>query len=659
MVDKRDFYIPQILEEEEKEDKKEENTKYVAEKFVSPIHGTKVKDEAYFNSVSYNNRGRQYDAFRDKDKRVVKDDFSEYIIKETSAYSSGATRNAFGGNNDVDLRNINDNPYEEDVNYPNEDNYDTLDDKENSEDSYYEYEDNNQEEYDDYSNEIEELEDNNQVIDIDDYSSNRIEEKKKTEKKSKYVFPPLSILDTHKNASDSDYSGTQRQRDIIDKTLKEFDIAGRVVRFTKGPTVTLFEVQLDPGVKYSKVPSIQDNIQGNLEAISIRIEAPIPGKATVGIEVPNEKRDVVYFGDLINNKDFLEDNNPTNVILGMDVGGNPVYLDIKDTPHALVAGSTGSGKSICINVAIASIIYKAHPDDVKLILIDPKKVEFSKYRGLPHLATPIITDNKLAAATLKWACDEMENRYELFMTLGASNYKEYLQIINANNETKHLPYIVIIIDEYADLAVSGADVEDYVMRLTAKARAAGIHLLVCTQRPTVNVINGTIKANIPARIAFKAKTAMESNIIIDRSGAEKLLGKGDMIYIEENGRERRIQGAFISPSEIITLMNFIKSHSEQDFLFDTNDLEKQSTMMFSDKSDATQDEHFYEITRYIVATNNASINYLSKRFNHSFNRIQAIIQKLEELGVVSENLGSRARKVLVTPDELEDILSKL
>ena len=707
-MDKKNFFIPQIEEDktEEKESTSNQQEKpkkenYQTEKFVSPIFGTRVKDKDYYPTYSYQNGGKQYDSFRDPDKKQRQDDYKDYIIDPKTIYQGSnnspsqsyansmknsnsdssyiiPVTNPYLDDNDNnnnsdnlyhipntnqnantqefennDIREENVGPYQEE---PKKEYHDIFAEEENY-NSYDEEEIEADEDEDNYSPYAKKFEEEKAPkVSYKETTSKQI--KPRLEKKQKYFYPPVSLLN-HKDASSvDDMSGVQRQRDIIDQTLNQFGIGGRVVRFTKGPTVTLFEFQVDPGVRYSKIPQLQNNLQGNLEALSIRIQAPIPGKATVGIEVPNIKRDTVLFGDLVSDE-FLNDGNPINVVLGQDIAGEPVYLNIQKMPHGLIAGSTGSGKSVCINCIITSILYKAHPDDVKLILIDPKKVEFAKYQGIPHLACPIINDNKLAAAALKWAVDEMEARYETIAAAGAVNYLEYLDLIGATKEYKHMPYIVIIIDEMADLMLSGADVEDSIARLTAKARAAGIHLIVSTQRPSVNVINGTIKTNIPSRIAFKVNKALDSNIILDHVGAEKLLGNGDMLYDEDNGRQRRLQGSYISTREIKDVVGYIEDNYTAEFLFDTDELSKRVQSGIPGEEDASTDDLFDSIARYIVSTQNASINNIQKKFGCGFNRVQSIVQKLEELGVVGANVGSRARTVLMQEDDLEEVLQSL
>ena len=478
----------------------------------------------------------------------------------------------------------------------------------------------------------------------------------KNEKKSNYKFPSINLLRRKNPNSQSSFEGAEKQKEIINMTLEEFDIGGHVVSYQKGPTVTLFEVQLDQGVKYNKILTIKENLQGNLEAIAIRVYAPIPGKRTAGIEVPNIDREMVYFGDLVARPEFMNDKNPLKVIFGMDVTGTPQYVSISEMPHALIAGCTRSGKSVCINTILMSLIYRAHPDDVKIILIDPKKVEFTKYQGLPHLATPVITDPKLAIATMRWLVDEMEDRYDFFSSIGVTNYQEYLEMQGNSIDTKHIPYLVLVIDEFADLMqTGGSDVETIVARLTAKARAAGIHLIVATQRPSVDVISGTIKSNLPTRIAFKVQKALDSTIILDKTGAEKLLGNGDMLYYNEMGKECRIQGAFISTAEIKEVVNSIRT-GDVKYVFTPEDLQQKAENESED--DIMNDPMFAPIARHIVQTQNASINRIQTRFKCGFNRVQSIVEKLCELGVVSENLGSKARTVLMEPADLEDILSR-
>jgi len=608
------FYIPQVDDnvEKKKESTKQSQPKYRSEPFVSTFFGTKVKDEITFTGAQFGNKGLQYDPFRDEDKRIKKEYYKDYLINPAALEDR--------------------NPKVEGEDYTKTMKFEK---KENDEPEYYEtlsYEskliqDQNQ---DNFKKQEEKITEEFQEIEkVAQYKPKEQESKPKTNK-NKYIAPPLSLLNRGRSVKQSDNKNVLFQLDTIDRTLSEFNIAGHVVRYTKGPAVTQFEVQLEPGIKVQKVKSIASNLQANLKARTIRIQAPIPGKSTIGIEVPNLETDIVLFGDLLANDEFLNDGNPMNVVLGLGLDGNPVYLNIAKMPHCLIGGTTGSGKSVCINSMITSILYKAHPDDVKLILIDPKIIEFSNYEDLPHLATPVITEPKVAASALKWAVEEMENRYQLFRSLRVREYEEYSKIASTNLNVKHIPYIVIIIDELADLMlVAGNDVEDYIQRLTQKGRASGIHLIIATQRPSVDVIKGTIKTNIPTRIAFLVKTQVDSSIILDHSGAEKLLGNGDMLY-NDSISEERLQGAFISPKEIQDVTNFIRHNSESDFIFTTEDLQEKITE--DGINDGINDEYFQIIARFVVENQNASINRIQKTFGIGFNRAQAIIQGLEELG---------------------------
>ncbi len=662
---KKDFYIPQIEGEEiklEKNDNENEtNKKYQSEGFISSIYGKNTKDNSYYHGVQYGNNGRQYDSFREKTQRSTPDDFKDYLIPKdimgqtpTSAPSKPEYYEREQTNEEVlKVEKIS---IEEDNNDGNA-GYDEP--EEYVEEEYVSPEPKKPvvTEYTKPYQSVPKPQQHEPVME-EEKTKKATVHKLHNNKKGRYVAPPLSILRRKPKGQDEDLSSTQKQRDIIDQTLREFDIAGRVVNFTKGPTVTQFEIALDPGVNLRKVSGISINLQANLEATSIRIQAPIPGKSTIGLEAPNVKREIVYFGDMLAIPNFLNDNNPMNVVLGMNISGKPVYLNLASMPHGLVAGSTGSGKSVCINAVICSLLYKAHPDDVKLIMIDPKRVEFARYGGIPHLATPIISEPKLANAALKWAVDEMENRYLLFEATGVSKYTEYVECSQEDARLKHIPYIVIIIDELADLIISsGSEVEESIMRLTQKARAAGIHLIVATQRPSADIIKGTIKTNITTRIAFKVNQQVDSQIILDHGGAEKLLGLGDMLYNDEAGVENRIQGAFVSTPEMKEIVKSISDYTVDEYLFTEDDLKKRTLNEGSDS--AIDDELFYEIARYVVTNNTASINSLQRIYGCGFPRIQNIIIKLGELGVVSENLGSRAREVLVNPTQLEDILDNL
>jgi S-DNA-T family DNA segregation ATPase FtsK/SpoIIIE len=659
IMKKRTFVIPQLsLDEEEKA--KEENVKpttYKSEPFVSSVFGTKVKDEITFSGAQFGNQGRQYDAFRDRDKRIIQDDYKAYVtiknedlsIKKESPAPKIISNSIPVNPNPTPVREQEVRIVEE---YGQINTYDD-EDTENIRGS--------EPEVVEFSRVEERPQPQPEVVPPVKKIIRQPEPVAPTKpapsKKGKYVAPPLSLLKRGKPVRQGDVSAVLYQRERIDTTLKEFNIPGQVVNYTKGPAVTQFEVQLEPGVKVQKVKTISNNLMASLKAKSIRIQAPIPGKSTVGIEVPNAVTDYVFFGELLQDPEFLNDGNPMNVVLGLDLSGKPVYLNITKMPHCLIGGTTGSGKSVCINSMIVSILYKAHPDDVKLILIDPKIIEFSNYEDIPHLATPVITEPKVATAALKWAVEEMQNRYQLFRSYRVREYEEYAKLAANDINVKPIPYIVIVIDELADLMlVSGNDVEDYIQRLTQKGRASGIHLIVATQRPSVDVIKGTIKTNIPTRIAFMVKTQIDSSIILDHSGAEKLLGHGDMLY-NDSVSEQRLQGAYISSEEIKAVTNYIREKADAEFMFTQEDLE--AKMETNEYNDGISDEFFPIVARFVVENNSASINRIQKTFGIGFNRAQAIMQGLEELGIVSENLGSRARTVEVNLEQLEGILEEI
>jgi S-DNA-T family DNA segregation ATPase FtsK/SpoIIIE len=444
----------------------------------------------------------------------------------------------------------------------------------------------------------------------------------------------------------------QRQIDILDRTFEEFKVGARVKTYTKGPTVTRYEIELESGVYVKKVTGITNNIKMALAAKEIRIEAPIPGKSTIGIEVPNEVPEIVHFYDIVSKEEFRNSEDPLTIALGLDIDGLGVYSSISKMPHGLVAGATGSGKSVCINTILMSLLFRYSPDELKLMLIDPKMVELSAYNELPHLITPVITDAKIATAGLKWAVEEMEKRFQLFSNERVRDIASYNQKA-LKEDLEIMPYIVIIVDELADLMmIASSSVEEAIMRLTQKARACGIHLIIATQRPSTDVIKGTIKSNIPTRIAFMVSSYIDSMTIIDGAGADKLLGRGDMLYAESGKPQRRVQGAYISDIEIANVNEFIRRQRSSEYLFTQEKLVKQATS--SDNSD----ELLGEIARFVVISKAASINKISKQYNIGFNRAQKIVETLHEMGIVSDNVGSKARSVLVTIDELEELLQE-
>ena len=466
---------------------------------------------------------------------------------------------------------------------------------------------------------------------------------------------PLHLLNDIETSSseDNDMEWLTNQSTILEETLTRFNVGAKVVNVTQGPTVTSFEVKPDAGVKVSRIRNLSDDLKLNLSAKDIRIQAPIPGKNTVGIEVPNKKRQTVSFQEVITNKKFTDNTSPLPIALGLTVEGEPLITTINEMPHGLIAGSTGSGKSVCINTILLSLIYNSHHDEVKFLLIDPKMIELSPYNGIPHLVSPVITDAKAATAALKWAVNEMEDRYKRFVDLGVRDISRFNDKVETKEE--RMPYLVIVIDELADLMmVSPQDVEDSICRIAQKARACGIHLLVATQRPSVDVITGLIKANIPTRIAFSVSSQIDSRTILDIGGAEKLLGKGDMLFME-NGSNKllRLQGPFVSDEEIERVTRHVRSIAEPKYLFE------QSQLLESLIAEEEEDELLGEVILFIVEHNRASTSLLQRRFRIGYNRAARIIDTLEYKGLISVQNGSKPRDVLIDKAEAERIYLQL
>ena len=474
-----------------------------------------------------------------------------------------------------------------------------------------------------------------------------------------YIFPPI---DRFKRTTQADLEIPQwviDKKEIINETLTSFDISGEVTNFTKGPTFTRYEVLLQNGVNVRKIANLTDTFQANLGVTSIRIQAPIPGKRTVGIEVPNDHSLTVWFGDIITDE-FVRDGKPLNVALGKDIDGNVITSDISKWPHGLVAGSTGSGKSVCINTLLVSLLLKNKPDDLKLILVDPKQVELITYNDLPHLITPVISDPKMASQALKWSVDEMERRYSAFAHNRAKNIKDYNEKALNDPTLQKLAYIVIIIDELADLMqVCSSDVEESIQRLTQKARAAGIHLICATQRPTTDVVKGTIKNNIPTRVAFKVTSQVDSFTIIDEGGAESLLGKGDML-LKEIERPRRLQGAFITDDEIDYVTDYIRAESTPEYVFTHEDLKAkfEKDQLGSAQNNGESEEMLYQASRFFIESETCSVNLLQQQFNVGFNRASRIVGALEEMGIVSGKQGTKGREILVTLEQLNEMFER-
>ncbi|WP_163539210.1 DNA translocase FtsK [Gracilibacillus sp. YIM 98692] len=464
---------------------------------------------------------------------------------------------------------------------------------------------------------------------------------------------PIQLLDDDVKQEKQNIEWMEQQKELLQVTLNYFHIKATVVDATQGPSVTRFEVQPEPGVKVSKIKNLSDDIKLNLKARDIRMEAPIPGKNTIGIEVPNLVSEPVVLQNMLIGDHFKQQASPLTVALGSDIEGNAIVTDLKKMPHGLIAGATGSGKSVCINTILISLLYKASHEEVKFLLIDPKMVELTPYNQIPHLVSPVITDVKAATSALKWAVSEMEDRYEKFVEAGARDIERYNQKMErqGDNESK-LPYMVIVIDELADLMMtSPQDVEDAICRIAQKARACGIHLIIATQRPSVDVITGLIKANIPTRIAFSVSSQVDSRTILDTNGAEKLLGKGDMLFIENGSADsKRIQGAFVSDDEIERVTSFVKKIAPPNYLFEQEHLIQQV------ESDLATDDLYNEAVAFVMEHNGASASLLQRRFKIGYNRAARLIDTMEQHGIISGQNGSKQREVLLSSSELENYL---
>ena len=503
----------------------------------------------------------------------------------------------------------------------------------------------------------------------------RIQEKKEEEltvdsvpeKAAKpYVFPPLSLLKRSHSQEEEKRSEIEKNAQTLKETLKSFGITVSISNVSVGPSVTRYELQPEQGVKLAKIVSLSNDIKMRLAAADIRIEAPIPGKSAVGIEVPNKNSQVVYLGDILSSPAFLENKMKLAFGVGKDIGGKVVVTDIAKMPHLLVAGATGAGKSVSINTLIMSILYRYSPEEVRMIMVDPKVVELQVYNGIPHLLIPVVTDPKKAAAALNWAVAEMTSRYKKFAAYGVrdlSGYNEKIRGLTEEEREKEglsvLPQILIIIDELADLMmVSASEVEDAIVRLTQLARACGMHLIIATQRPSVNVITGLIKANVPSRIAFSVSSGVDSRTIIDMNGAEKLLGKGDMLFFPQNlPKPIRVQGAFVSDEEVAKVTEFLKSQGEAEYNHSiSKSLEKEATEEVGG-SQSDRDELFAEAGSLVIETDKASIGFLQRKFRIGFNRAARIMDQLAAEHVVGEEEGTKARKVLMNMEEFEELLS--
>ena len=485
----------------------------------------------------------------------------------------------------------------------------------------------------------------------------------KTKVLRKYKMPPVSLLERPQAANRESTGSLQAKAIKLEDTLRSFNVDASVIQVTQGPTVTRYEIQPAVGVKVSKIVNLADDIALNLRAKSIRIEAPIPGKAAIGVEIENEKSTPVALREIIDSKNFKEAKSKITFAVGKDISGEAIVANLKDMPHMLIAGSTGSGKSVCINSILMSLLYKANPDEVKLILIDPKVVELSNYNGIPHLLIPVVTDPTKAAAALNWAVAEMEERYNKFHIEGAKDLASYNDLVKMNGEDdKILPQIVIVIDELADLMMAASSqVQDSICRIAQKARAAGMHLIVATQRPSVDVITGVIKANIPSRIAFAVSSHVDSQTILDEKGAEKLVGKGDMLFRPMGqGEPTRIQGCFVSDREVNAVIDYVKSQVDGEP--DARQAEILARIERSDTNGGSQkeqgnggDELLMDAIELVIDSGKASVSMLQRRFRIGYNRAARIVDIMEEMGVVGPQDGSSPRKVIMTREEFEEL----
>lgn len=467
-----------------------------------------------------------------------------------------------------------------------------------------------------------------------------------------YIIPMSYLHVSPKHDRESWESEIRKNSELLVKTLRDFSIEAKVSMVNRGPVVTLYEMQLAPGVKVTRVVSLSDDIAMALAASRVRVVAPIPGKSAIGIEVPNQRREMVTLGDIIITPEYHATDMMLKVIMGKDILGKPVMIDIKKQPHLLIAGATGAGKSVCVNGVIASLVCKYDPNHLRFIMIDPKMVELQLYNGLPHLLTPVITDPDETPKALKWAIFEMERRYKLLSEQCVRDIDRYNQKIASYRhpeEFEHLPYIVIIIDEFADLMmVAPKEMENYVTRIAQKARAVGIHVVLATQRPSVDIITGIIKANFPARVAFQVAQKIDSRTIIDQNGAEKLLGKGDMLYQSPTSSYPvRIQGAYISEDEILQIVQKACTFGRPRYIDFDEFIKEQNAAEDADMEDAERDEMFVEALRIVEETKKASASYLQRRLSIGYNRAARIIEKMEELGYVGPQQGSKPRDVYV------------
>ena len=505
---------------------------------------------------------------------------------------------------------------------------------------------------------VEEVEEKESIPDkIEKKEAKKADEKiSVSSKQKKFSLPPLKLLKTGSPTQKETKEDFERYAQVIEETLSEFGIEGEVVQINQGPRVTMFEIQLAPGIPVQKIFKIQDNIAMNLKTTTIRVVAPLPNKSTLGIEVPNREISIVYLREILASREFQKNPSKLTIAIGKDIMGRPVVSDLKIMPHLLIAGATGSGKTVCLNSLITSILYKATPEEVKFILIDPKMVELTLYNGLPHLLCPVVIDIKKAVNVLKWLIHEMERRYKLFSEKKVRNIDSY----NIQFKDEKVPYVVVVIDELADLMlIAKNEIEQSIIRLAQLSRAAGIHLILATQRPSVNVITGVIKANLPCRISFQVTSKFDSRTILDKIGAEKLLGRGDLLFIPpQSSIPLRIQGSFVSDEEIESICNYLKMQGEPEYdmeILERKTTEEETGQIFipSSKGKIDDDILYQEAKNIVLTARIASISMLQRRLNIGFNRAAKLVERMEQEGIVGPYVEGKPRKVILQDENGE------
>lgn len=692
--DNREFFIPQI--------RKIEDKKTARNKFVSPIFGKVVRDEV---NIPQDRKGsgdidKRYDAFRSK-KKLTKEEAKRryghqyYEFMRVDSSSLNKVHSKEGLSNEDLLKNkkpveqpsaeaiideytkaVSVDEFFQSAESSIEESKKEVDESEilkdlipeGQEDVGYDIEEEKEDDEIIYQEVEEPIIEGEDIAFSDDFEYQEYKPpvnppKMNSEKVvaanpnlDNYKLPPITLFKKTKVKTEAEPAWIKENIDVINQTMQSFGIDGEVTNYTKGPTVTRYEVSLGSGVPTKKITSISDNIQMSLSAFSIRIEAPIPGKNTIGIEVPNKTRESVFFGDVVDNDYFLNSEDPLLLAIGLDIDAKPVYTSIESMPHGLVAGSTQSGKSVCIASIIASLITRNKPDEVKLMMIDPKKVDLQQFAGIPHLITPIIDETRIAIESLKYMVNEMEERYDTLKKFKAINVKDYYDRRSIDPNFVKMPRIVVIIEEASDLLLSGGnEVEEQILKLTQKSRAVGIHLLLATQRPSADILKGAIKANIPTRFAFRVPSSTDSSVVLDMTGAEKLLGKGDML-LSENGMARRLQGAYLSPTEIEALTDYIKGQTTPEYMFTHENL---LVMAKTGETMDSIDELFKDVSNYVVEQGKCSLNKITQVFGIGFNRATQIVNTMESFGIVSENVGTKPRRVMVEFEGLSKIFESL